>query len=814
MHSLRSACLAFVAVALPCFCSLVVANDHWSLQPLKRCGIPELKDPWISNPIDAFILARLREAGLTPSSPAPARTFVRRAFLVMHGLPPSAGEIDMWPDEPFGVGFIDYLLQSPRYGERWAQHWLDVIRWAETVGFETNGPRPNAWPYRDWVIAALNQDTPYDQFVFEQIAGDTVGEDAALGFLVSGPANLPGQVGRDEQSMRQARQDELDEVLRTVGQAFMGLTIGCARRHDHKFDPITLRDYYGTQAVFAGLKYGDRRLRGKENDRWARKIPEVAIQVSDLKVELESMRRDLKLRRPLENVQTEQFEPVMVSAVRMEIGATESGAEASLYEFEVWTAPTDGSESMNLALTVRGGRASASGFALENQTRHPENLNDGTADTRQAFPWKADRRGPAWLQIDLADTARIDRIVWKRGYSVPVDYEIQVRGREEAWKPVAHTRGRLLRRDDRRKVADVRLHGVTWDLTEKLVALNSRLRTAESEHARLSSGPQVFSANFSAPERTWLLNRGDAMQRGEEIGPAIPAVLGELNLGPDFGESDSRVALALHLTHSNHPLTARVIVNRVWQHHFGTGLVETSSDFGAMGAEPTHRELLDWLASRLIEDGWSIKQLHRRILTSSTFRQANTASEKALAIDADSRLLWRFPPRRIEAEAIRDSVLSVSGKLNRRMYGPGFDFFNQKGGLSDYKSLETFNEAGWRRMIYATKIRMQSVDIFGSFDCPDAGQMKPKRPRSTTPIQALGMMNSAFINRQAGFFADRVRKEAGAGLRARIQYAMKLAFARPSSAGEIQRLEELAESHGLEQVCRILFNASEFVYIP
>lgn len=814
MHSLRSAFLLLGAIASACFCSLVWANDHWSLQSLRKDGIPEMKDSWISNPIDAFILARLQKEGLTPSSAAPARTFVRRMFLVMHGLPPSAEEIDRWQSRPFSSDLVDYVLQSPRYGERWAQHWLDVIRWAETVGFETNGPRPNAWPYRDWVIASMNHDKPYDQFIFEQIAGDTVGEDAALGFLVSGPANLPGQVGRDEEAMRQARQDELDEVLRNVGQALFGMTIGCARCHDHKFDPVTTHDYYGMQAVFAGLKYGDRRLRGEENDRWAKKVPKIALQVGDLKVELDSMRRDLKLRPPLENVQTEEFEPVVVNAVRMKISGTASGAEASLYEFEVWTTGTDDDASMNVALTEKGGHASASGFALENQTRHPENLNDGTADPRQAFPWKADRRGAAWVQIDLAKTARIDRIVWKRGYSAPVDYEIQVREPGETWKTVAHTRNRHLRRDDRRKASDVHLAGVTRERVNKLVALNSKLRSAKREHARLASGPQVFAANFADPEPTWLLNRGDAMQRGERITPAIPVAFGDLDLASNFNEPDYRVALARHLANPNHPLTARVIVNRVWQHHFGTGLVETPSDFGVMGAEPTHWELLDWLATQLIEDGWSIKKLHRRILTSNTFRQANSPSEKALSIDANTRLLWRFPPRRIEAEAIRDSVLTVSGKLNQKMYGPGFDFFNQKGGLSDYKSLETFNEAGWRRMIYATKIRMQSVDIFGSFDCPDAGQMKPKRLRSTTPIQALSMMNSAFINRQAGFFAERVQSEAGPGLGEHIYHAMKLAFSRSPSVGETQRLKELAESHGLEQVCRVLFNASEFVFIP
>jgi hypothetical protein len=256
-----------------------------------------------------------------------------------------------------------------------------------------------------------------------------------------------------------------------------------------------------------------------------------------------------------------------------------------------------------------------------------------------------------------------------------------------------------------------------------------------------------------------------------------------------------------------------VLVNRVWQNHFGTGLVDTPSDFGKMGTAPTHPELLDWLALEFVRQGWSLKKLHRLIVTSRTYRQASRPKPEALRVDADARLLWRFPPRRLEAEAIRDGMLSVSGKLNLKMRGRGFDFFNQRGGLSDYVPKQTFDANGWRRMIYAHKVRMQAVDIFGAFDCPDAGQMKPRRTRSITPVQSLSLLNSPFANRQAAFFAERVKREAGEDAAAQIDLAFRLACARPPKPSEQQALQRLAKQHGFGQACRVLFNSSAFLYL-
>jgi len=783
----------------------------WSFRPVVKPALPA-DDPWCANEIDRFILEGLRAKNLTPSPDAAPAKLARRLSFDLTGLPPTPEAIrefttDSQKDpETARAKFTDRLLNSPRYGERWAQHWLDIIRWAETVGFETNAERPNAWPYRDWVIESLNADKPYDRFLFEQLAGDTVAQDAALGFLVAGPANLPGQIGRDEEAMRQARQDELDEVIQTVGQAFFGLTIGCARCHDHKFDPITERDYYAMQAIFAGLNYGDRRQRGTENDAWTARIPSVRQEVADLRAKMEALRGNLHLQPALADVQTETFEPLVANAVRMKIAATGNEKEASLYEFEVWS----GAE--NVALASKGATVSASSFALENQTRHPDNLIDGTVDKRQAYPWKAEKSGPAWCQIEFTAPARIERIVWHRGASMPADYEIEARLPDGQWRAIANPRSRMPRVDDTRAAEKVKLTGLTPSQIADVVNLTGSIRKTEAELGKLSSGPQVYAASFQGePATTWVLHRGDPMQRTGEIAPAVPVSLGNLGLGLNAPEPERRLALAKHLTSPAHPLTARVIVNRVWQHHFGTGLVQTSSDFGKMGALPTHPELLDWLAADFVEHGWSLKRLHRQITESRTFRQDSRPRADALAIDADSRYLWRFPPLRLEAETIRDTILSVSGNLNLQMGGKGFDFFDQRGGLSDYTSLQKFTEEGNRRMIYAHKVRMQAVDIFAAFDCPDAGQMKPARTRSITPIQSLGLFNSPFANTQAALFAGRVREEAGTDAGAQVDRAFELAFSRLPEPAEREKLRSLAEKHGLEQVCRVLCNTSEFI---
>ncbi len=548
---------------------------------------------------------------------------------MLTGLPPTPAEVDEFVNDPDGIDVayaraVDRLLDSPRYGERWAQHWLDVIRWAETVGFETNLERPSAWPYRDWVIQSLNEDKPYDRFVFEQLAGDTVGEDAALGFLVAGPANLPGQIGRDEEAMRQSRQDELDEVIRTVSQGLLGLTIGCARCHNHKFDPILQRDYYAMQAIFAGLSYGERRWRGEQNDQWTAKVPEARRRLDQLREELESLRRKHDLRPPLDLLHTEQFHPVIAKSVRMEIAATETAAPLRCTSWRFGRTRPTTRASRNVALASNGATPSASSFALANQTRHFDNLVDGTVDRRQAFPWVAETPGPSWVQIDFASPEKIDRIVWDRGSSVPAEYVIKVLVDDtDQWQTVADTRIDYLAKTTLATANKVNLRrsfqrGCRVDRGQECRGASGTKRI-ESFVGR-TAGLRGKFLGLTRPDVAAASRRPDATAR--QMAPAIPRVLGDLGLAIDEPEPQRRLALARHLTSADHPLTTRVIVNRVWQHHFGTGLVDTPSDFGQMGSRPTHPELLDRLATDFVEDGWSLKRLHRQIVLSQTFRQA------------------------------------------------------------------------------------------------------------------------------------------------------------------------------------------------
>ncbi len=807
-----------------------LAAEHWAFRPLGGREVPPSHGSWATNEIDRFVISTLTRAGLKPSPPTNPHALARRLFLVMLGVPPTPEELGEFLDDRDPRAYerlVDRVLADPRYGETWAQHWLDVIRFAETWGYETNSFRPQAYHFRDWVIAALNDDMPYDRFIFEQLAGDTVGADAATGFLVAGPANLPGQIGRNIEAQREARQDALDEVIKTAGASILGLTVGCARCHDHKFDPIAQTDYYALQAVFAGLDYGHRRLRGPEDRRWAAQVPQFEARLEVLEEQLRHMQQRFSLRPAVRRQRTEEtFAARTTQRVRMRIDATGDGGRVQLHEFEVWTASGEVDaggaqseaavrdpsveETTNVALAVHGAKASASSFALENQTRHPDNLIDG----KRIFPWKTLVAGPAWLEIELARPTRIDRIAWQGdGGGLPADYAIEVEQADGQWLQVAHSIDRLPHASDRRDPGDVRLAGVPAAEVEGIFELVAEKRAAQAERDRLAAGPQVFAGTFQRPEETFRLHRGDPMQRRELVAANTLAVLGSLQLGMDAPDVVRRTSLARHVIEISYPLTARVIVNRIWQHHFGLGIVGTPSDFGLKGGRPTHPELLDWLARELLAAGWSLKHVHRMILLSSTFRQSSSPRDSARTIDADGRLLWRFPPRRLTAEAIRDAMLAVSGELESQMHGEGFNFFQKAGGVSDFLPKESFTAREHRRMVYATKIRMESVDVFGAFDCPDAGQMAPLRSQSVTPIQALNLFNSAFVREQARSFARRVQREVGDDAETQVARAFALALARQPCEAETARLVDLAADYGLEQVCRVLLNTNEFIFI-
>ena len=575
---------------------------HWAFQPLTRPAVPA--GPKGTHPIDAFLAEKLSEQGLEFNPEAEPGTFLRRVMFDLVGLPPTPEELATFMEacrtaggtgEPFSR-VVDTLLASPHYGERWARHWLDVVRFAESDGFEVNSARPNAWPYRDWVIESFNADKPYDQFIREQICGDTCGADAATGFLVGGATDRV--TSPDPALTANQRADELHDMVSTAGSAFLGMTIGCARCHDHKFDPISQRDYYAIKAVFAGVRHGEREIGG------------------------------------------------------------------------------------------------------------------------------------------FSDAA----------------------------------------------------------LTKPMIG---------------------YAGTFVDPAPTHRLFRGDPLQPREEVAPGGVAGLGpQWHLPETAPERDRRRALADWITSPHHPLSARVIVNRLWHYHFGTGLVDTPSDLGLNGGRPSHPELLDWLASELIDSGWSLKSLHRLIVTSRAYRQASDLRPEAIAVDAQARLLWRYPPRRLEAEALRDAILAVSGSLNPQMGGPGFDLFEPNTNyVKVYATKTAFSADDFRRMVYQSKPRSELDTFFGPFDCPDAGQVQPKRTSSTTPLQALNLLNGEFLLDQADRCAKRIEGEVGEDRAAQIHRAVLLAFGREASAEEIAAGSRLIAEHGLPSLCRALYNANEFIML-
>jgi hypothetical protein len=794
--------------------------EHWAFRPVVRPAVPKVALSPARNPIDNFIQARLETAGLKPSPEADRATLIRRLKFDLLGLPPAPEEIDTFVNDPAADAYerlVERYLASPHFGERWARHWLDVVRFAESNGFEMNQPRPNAWPYRDYVIRAFNEDRPYDRFVREQLAGDALGADEATGFLVAGAWD---QVKSPDPALTaQQRADELHDMVSTAGSAFLGLTVGCARCHDHKFDPVSTKDYYGLAAVFAGVQHGDRPLHTPDSDRRRRQGDELRRQVAALAAEMEALEplaqpdgpagRRLPVN-PRQNV--ERFAPVKARFVRFVVEAT-NNLEPCIDELEVFTT---GPQPHNAALASAGGKATSSGnFAAGGTLHRLEHVNDGRYGNGRS--WISNQLGRGWVQIELKEPAVIDRIVWGRDREgkfadrLPTRYRIEVEGEPGAWTIVVSSDDRLPFGSPAPAVPPAL--GPEEQATYKRLA--ARRADLERRLADLARESMVYAGQFMTPSATHRLHRGDATQKREVVAPSAPAEFGDrMKLAPDAPEQQRRLALAKWITDPRHPLTARVMVNRLWQYHFGRGIVPTPSDFGLNGSKPSHPELLDWLADEFVTHGWSLKHLHRLIVLSATYRQAGTAHAAGLAADAQDRLLWRYPPRRLEAEPLRDAVLAISGNLDLRMGGPGFDLFEPNANyVKVYTPKKEFGRAEWRRMVYQNKPRMQLDDTFGAFDCPDAGQIAPQRNSSTTALQALNLLNGRFLMQQSGLFAERLKREAGDDPAAQARRGFRLAFGREPSVQESAAAVRLIREHGPAAFCRALLNANEFLYV-
>lgn len=805
---------------------------HWAFQPVSRPAVPGN-----GNAVDTFVGARLRTDGLTMSPEADRVTLIRRAYLVMLGLPPSPEEVAAFVGDRGEQAFerlVDRVLEDSRYGERWGRHWLDVIRFAETNGFETNRERPNAWRFRDYVIAAFNEDKPYDRFIREQLAGDALGVDVGTGFLVGGALDIVKSP--DPVLTAQQRADELDDMVATTGTAFLGLTVGCARCHSHKFDPIGHGEYYSMAAMFAGVQHGDRALPIPPEQKARLEVLEGRVR------ELEArMQRFLakpavskvgssvvgRIRPAVQaRINEEVIQPIEARLVRFTIEAT-SGGEPCIDEFEVW------SGDVNVALASRGTKATASGTLPGYEIHKLEHVNDGKAGNPRS--WISSESGKGWVQLELVKSAKIDRIVWGRdrdgnfGDRVATTYRIEASVDGTRWTTVASSVDRA-----EFKGGTTKPSGPVYvfdglpdaDATEGRGWL-AELEKVKKERDAAARGPSVYAGNFGKPAEIRRFHRGDAMQPRETVAPATLAIFRPLTLSTNTPEQERRVQLADWIASPENPLTARVMVNRIWQHHFGVGLVDTPNDFGKNGTRPTHPELLDWLAAEFMKPGgggaggdraarpWSIKQLHRLILTSATWRQSSRPRPEALRVDGATRLLWRFPPRRLEAEAIRDGMLAVSGNLDRTIGGPSFHLHDvDRENVYHYHPKEEFGASEWRRMVYAYKVRMEQDGIFGSFDCPDGSLVIPRRSLSTTPLQALNLFNSRFVQQQASILSTRVAKESGDEAGAQVRRVWQLAFQREPEAGELREAERFVRERGGAALCRAVLNSNEFLFIP
>ncbi len=627
--------------------------DFWSLQPLERPETPSIRSTKsIQNPIDAFIIHQLDTEGLQLSPAADRVTLIRRLTLDLLGLPPTPKEINTFVNDTDGRAYqelVNRLLDSKHYGERWGRHWLDVVRYADTSGYESNILRPTAWHYRDYVINAFNRDLPYDQFIIEQLAGDAIGAREATGFLVCAAFDNVTFRNRNEMQRMQVRQDELHEFINTTTQTFLGLTVACSRCHDHKFDPITHQDYYALQAVFSGIRHPERTI------------------------------THYPFREEMKKTRTEEERLQLIAE----------------YEAEIKTLP-----------------------------------------------------------------------------------------------PAPQSERRM-------------------EVRSILLALQ-----AKQQGTHLANWPYAVLRD-EPHEPTYRLHRGDVSQRKEIVPPAaISSLSRQLDLNDDTPEQQRRMALAKWIANAKNPLTARVMANRIWQFHFGMGLADTPSNFGGQGTLPTHPELLDWLASEFIDQGWSVKAMHRMIVSSNTYQQSATPNDAAFAVDADNRLLWRFPSHRLAAEAIRDSILHVSGKLNTAMGGLGYKTYH-KGSYRTYKPVEDFGDEHFRRMVYEFRVRIEADPTFGVLDCADGGQLCPQRTRSTTPIQALNLFNSKFVVGQSNHFASRVAKLAGEDdLAGQVREAFRLAYGRIPGDEQLADCVAVVGEHGLATLCRAIFNSNEFLFLP
>ncbi len=691
-----------------------VQSDHWAFQPIHEVKPPVIDDAgWCRNPIDRFILARQQKAGLSPSSEASHTTLIRRLSLDLRGFPPSIEEIDDFLNDQSPDAYerlVDRILSTPAYGERWGRHWLDQARYADSNGYTIDSAR-TMWKYRDWVIAALNDDKPFDQFSVEQLAGDLLPEPTqeqlvATGFHRNTLKNEEG--GTDPE---QFRIEAVVDRVSTTGSVFLGLTLGCARCHDHKFDPISQREFYDVFAIFNSADE-----------------PTIPVPTDQQQLEEAPLLSEIAL-------------------VEKRLSDVESNSGTRQKEWEA--------------------KLTAEIAALEKSGTTPETLG-------VLKPWKE----LIGIPVDKRKKAQVKQL------------------QEEFFK-----------HDPERLPVIAQLD----DLKARRKQLADKVTTA------------LVMKERSEPRPTYVQIRGDWLRPGAQVTGGVPAVLPAIHTG---ASRPSRLDFAQWLFADDNPLTARVTVNRSWQIFFGTGLVQTDNDFGLQGDRPSHPDLLDWLAARFRKDGWSLKQLHRLIVTSATYRQSSDHRADLAETDPYNRLLGRQQRLRLEAEVIRDSALAASGLMADQIGGPGA-YPPQPEGIYRFTQQVKYWKARsqqdrFRRGVYTFFWRSSPYPFLVTFDAPDANVACTRRSRSNTPLQALTLANDPAFVELANGLGQRIAARSDANDAARVDYGFRLCFSRTCSSVERERLldylhrdrpqtEHSTEDAEWAALGRVLLNLDEFV---
>ncbi|MDP1561391.1 MAG: PSD1 and planctomycete cytochrome C domain-containing protein [Pirellulaceae bacterium] len=817
--------------------------DWWSLQPLaNEIPLPPV-GPSGSHPIDRFIDQKLQQVGLSAAGPADLRTQVRRLFDDLIGLPPSYADVTRYAADPSNQAWeslVDRLLDSPEFGERWAQHWLDVARFGESDGFEYNQPRDHAWHYRDWVIQAFNQDLPYDRFAQMQLAGDslenaTTESLAAQGFLVSGIHNPV--VGQSPAMKANARHSELEEIAATVSQAFLGLTIHCARCHDHKYDPISTADYYRFIAALDGIQHGNRNSQPTD-DVAAARIEEQRLQLRHSLHEaqiqrgaIHSLSGNAIVSREAYAVNQAQQKYLLRVVVSPTVWANAAQATRSLDGVLVRLLRADGSVAAHFV-------ARPGGWIEANQQPNfiPfefEYIGDGSGDLRVRMESMTheDRFGGAVDCLSIAESQgqvileeSFDDLTSReqRGVQADTSATVYFGLRSDRWE---HSGINAIHAVEVVPGNDaVQLYGGASDVSVEPIADSERqLQRELDELPHPKSGLPVFTVVPGTPGVMHVMRRGNPMQPVDPVAPSAPrGIRGldpEWHLSPDASDADRRLALARWLTDPNNGPFHRTAVNRVWHWIFNRGLVATPSDLGFQGGQPSHAELLEWLASDFRASGLSIKKLIRQIVLSETYRRSSVAEPelqaRGTAIDRDAVWLWRRQPERLDAEVLRDSMLAISGALSRERFGPGYRDVSIEtvGAAHYYRADERAGPEFDRRTIYRWRPRGDRSSLLEAFDCPDPAAATPERAVTTTPTQAFSLWNHAFVLRLSRQLADRIQHDVGTDPAAQVRAAWQQVLCRDPNSEERLAGVELVSEHGLPSLCRVLFNAGETVTI-